>query len=406
MKKLYFLQFFYFLFNIHILQASDLTIVGYMKYSDGLGRIPIGLIDILKEDISINFIGSIEPLNIEDDIKEIAFNPDKTPGRVSILTSQILWSPHLQYYQDVPESKIKLAYSMFESTRIPPIWVEILNAKFDAVVVPDPYLTKVYKNSGVQIPIFVLPLGMYLNDFFMHEPHNLPKDPFIFGALASYIPHKNLSLTIQAFGEEFGNSKEVFLSIHGRWGTVNYYQDLAKNLGVSNIVFNSNTLNQKDYVELLNSLDCYINISKGEGFSCCPREALALGIPCILSNNSAQKTLCKSGFVKSIRSSIVEKAYYGAEYYDSQPIGNQFNCDLADIKQALRDVYTHYKFYIKLAKSGRKWVSKYSWSNLKLKYLNLVKPKIVILGNENIITDKYLMTDSLVLYKKYKNIDR
>lgn len=79
MKNLYFLQFIYFLFNIHILQASDLTIVGYMKYSDGLGRIPIGLIDILKEDISINFIGSIEPLYIEDDIKDIAFNPDKTP---------------------------------------------------------------------------------------------------------------------------------------------------------------------------------------------------------------------------------------------------------------------------------------------------------------------------------------
>jgi hypothetical protein len=36
------------------------------------------------------------------------------------------------------------------------------------------------------------------------------------------------------------------------------------------------------------------------------------------------------------------------------------------------------------------------------KYRNLVKPRSVILGNRNEITDDYLMTDSPALFNKYK----
>jgi glycosyltransferase involved in cell wall biosynthesis len=398
---------FYFCFlPCHLLQAYDLTVVGIMNYADGLGRIPVGIIDTIKDDISINFvpIGDIYTLNLGEEIQKIAFYPDKAPGKVSLLTVPVLWSEQFLFYQSVPQSRIKIAYSMFESTRIPPRWVKIFNAGFDAVVVPDSCLVKVYKDSGVKIPIFVLPLGMYLDDFLQKDPHAYPLGTFVFGGSAAYTPHKNVSLMIQAFAEEFGNSNEAILVIHGRLGGVERFQNYVRDLGVSNIVFSYGSLEQEEYIEMMNSFDCYVNISKGEGFSCCPREALALGIPCILSNNSAQKTLCRAGFVKSVTSNIEEPAVYGTEYYDSQPVGNQFNCDIGDVRQAMRDVFTHYEHYLQLARSGREWVSQYSWNRLKLRYLNLIKPKKVILGSKNVITDKYLMTDSPSLYIKYKSL--
>jgi len=377
-----------------------------MNYSDGLGRISLGVIDTLKEDLAINFIPieNIELTHVNQEVMHIALNSDKRPGEVSLLTSPLFWSPEKLFYQSVPKSKIKIAYSMFESTRIPPDWASILNAKFDAVVVPDRYLIQVYEASGVTIPIFVLPLGMYLDDFLQKELHSAPKEPFIFGGSATYTPRKNVALMIQAFAEEFGNSNKAILKIHGRYGVVGKYQHLARDLGVANIFFSCGRLNQEDYIEWMSSLDCYINLSKGEGFSCCPREALALGVPCILSDNTAQKTLCRSGFVKDVPSNNVERAFYEVGYYDSQPIGYQFNCDLADVRKAMRDVYTNYEHYLRLAQSGRQWVLQYSWSSLKSKYLSLVRPKKVILGSKNVIMDHYLMTDSLVLYQKYQTL--
>ena len=53
---------------------------------------------------------------------------------------------------------------MFESSKIPNEWANILNNYFDIVVVPDSYLIEIYKNSGVNLPIFVLPLSISIEE--------------------------------------------------------------------------------------------------------------------------------------------------------------------------------------------------------------------------------------------------
>lgn len=389
-----------------MLEGIDLTVIGTMNYLEGEGRISIGLIDLLKDDFSLNFIpvNKFSLLNLTNEVRNIATNPDKTPGSVCILTSTPSWSSNLEEMkQTLPKSDIKIAYAMFESTRVPAEWVKFFNDNFDAIVVPDPCLVEYYKNSGTVLPIFVLPLGMYLDEFLNKPSPISPHNPFTFGISAAGICRKNVPLAIRAFAEEFGNSKDVILKIHDRFG-IPIYQDLIRNVNISNIIINLKALNQKEYFDLMLSYDCYINISKSEGYSCCPREFLALGIPCILSNNTAHQTLCKTNYVKSVPSLIVEPADYGdgTSSMIRSDWGNQFNCDIMDVRAALREVYKNYAYYLGQAKLGKKWVSKYSWSNLKSKYSNLVKPKLVIYGNKNIISDNYLMTDNLGLYKKYK----
>ena len=61
---------------------------------------------------------------------------------------------------------------MLESTRIPDEWVNILNKKFDLVIVPDEFYESVYYSSGVKIPIFVLAHGIHLEDFLAQPPKN------------------------------------------------------------------------------------------------------------------------------------------------------------------------------------------------------------------------------------------
>ena len=60
------------------------------------------------------------------------------------------------------------------------------------------------------------------------------------------------------------------------------------------------------YIEFISTFDCYVNLSKGEGFSIPPRESLALGIPCIISDNTAHKTICDSGLVLPVTSKILQ----------------------------------------------------------------------------------------------------
>ncbi len=381
----------------------DLTIVGQVSFADGLGRLPIGLIDCLNYDLYINHVptpGHYSCTDVSEEVRTVLTDPYAVPGNVALLFD-ILWAHEVVPSRFMPkESFIKIAYSMLESSEIPRQWVNILNEQFDAVVVPDPYYKEVYLRSGVHIPLFVLPHGIYIDELLAQTSKKKKATPFVFGCSAAYWPRKNHEVLIEAFSEEFGNDPQVILKLHGRTGSKSYVTKLTKQItdrGIKNIELIKKKLSKQGYENFFRSLDCYVLVSKGEGYSVTPREALALGIPCILSNNSAHKTIGASGCVYSVSSEISEPAYYSHLGMS----GDYYNCSVKDVRKALREVYTHYSTYLNKAHKGRKWVERYTWKSLKKKFLNLIKPKKVKLGKDNVITDEYLMTSSQQLYDKY-----
>lgn len=397
----------------------DLTIVGSVKYRDSLGRLPIALTDLFKNDFSINYIcsGRAEFEDVPSPIQSILKNPDKTPGNVALLFD-ILWDIKRTPADFVPrKSFIKIAYSMLESSAIPAQWVTLLNSKFDLVIVPDDYYQGVYNKCGVTIPIFVLPHGIDLEDFLGQPVRQAAKKPFVFGCTGTFCDRKNHELLIEAFYQEFGNNERVKLRIHGRnlWFNEFNLRSLQKKLSpgkrirytklkngrtmlTPNIELTLAPLSKHEYLDFFNSLDCYVLLSKGEGFSLTPREALALGKPCIISDNTAHHTIAQTGFVYAVPSNNKEAAYY-ANFKGSQ--GYNFNCSLKDARKALREVYNNYELYLEKALEGRKWVESYLWENVKARFSNFIKPKKVLLGAENKVTDDYLMTSSEKLYERY-----
>ena len=378
----------------------DLTVVSSIDFNGSVRRHGIGLIDCLKNDISMNFILTREcDLNgVNDDVQKVVLCTDKTPGDVAILEDP-LW-----YADAMPKSNIKIAFSVFESTKIPSVWVKTLNEKFDAVVVADPFFKIIYRNCGVKIPIFHIPLGIFIDEFLQKPVKQAPSKPFVFGTCARFFVRKNHELLLKAFAQEFGSNKNVVLKMNGGGvrGVEKIFLLMKKIIATSKITnayVTNDALSWPDYVEYMSGIDCYINISQGEGFSITPREALAAGIPCIVTDNTAQKTICKSGHVRAVPSNIpipVRK--------DGESIGNRYNCTVKDVRKALRDVYKHYDLYLAKAKEGRFWAEQYRWINLKKKYLNLVIPNKLILGDKNEVTDDYLMTNSKKLYSKYEKL--
>jgi glycosyltransferase involved in cell wall biosynthesis len=295
---------------------------------------------------------------------------------------------------------------MLESTQIPTEWTFILNHYFDAVIVPDPWLVNVYKNSGVMLPIFVLPIGLHLSSFFKIPTKTTVNKIFTFGLSAAAVPGKNHEIVIDAFVEEFlknpCDKDKVRLRIHSRGGKhIEEIRKYISDVRSNTIEFIPHSLPQQKYIQFMASLDCYVLLSMGEGFSITPREALALGIPCILSNAAAHKTICESSFVEIVDAPLPVPAYYSVF---NETIGLKFNCKLTDVRKAMRNVYNNYLKHLARAQQGREWVKNYDENALKEKYLSLVKPRKVVLGNNNRILDSALETDSVQLYEKYVDL--
>jgi len=384
----------------------DVTIVGTIA-QESLPKVCGLFIQKLHEQCSINFIptGYCNFDDFSPIVRSIAENPDKSPGKVAFLVDN-LWCLDFNPSALVPNSPIKIAYSLIESTKLPPQWVSILNNQFDAVAVSDPYLVDVYINSGVRIPVFLLPIALDLNPFLDLPSKTKANNPFTFGISGAFWPRKNHYQTLLAFDQEFHNNPNVRLIIHGRGGNapiINQIQSYIAEHQINNVYFLCGKLTDYQFKEYLNLLDAYVLASTAEGFSISPREAMARGIPCILSNNTAHITLCNSGFVKSIKADIPERADYLNSFGDVD-FGFQFNCTVADIAQSMRDVYLNYKDYLIKAQAAREWVKQYSYDNLQQKFLTLVKPKKVIFGTENRLENDYLITNDLSLYQKYSKL--
>jgi len=393
-----------FFVQVTLTQSFDVTLVGLFGSTNGLSKIALNLAEELSNDLTINIVvpnaNSDQPLHLANG-KVILHNGRVNPGKVAFLT----YLPTL--YEHVPESYIKIAYSMFESTKIPTNWVKSLNKVFDLVCVPDDYLVNVYKTSGVRIPIFVLPCPLRLRNF-LNQKKCTTNNAFIFRMSAGLFTRKNQTLLINAFNQEFRGNPEVklLLHVHKDYSYAPYREEVLQLLAEiknPNISLIEQTLHETEYIHFMSSLHCYVFLSKGEGFSMTPREAMALGVPCILANNTAQKTLCASGYAYAVKSEMKEQADY-AYCFPLEDYGYQFNCSLNDARRALREVYSHYSYYESLAIKGKKWAAHHDFAYNKQRYISLFKPKRVVFGSSNVVMDDYIETNSKTLYKKYKKL--
>lgn len=391
------------------LDRPYLTVIGFANMADGIGRQTVEIIDSMKNYMSVGFYPT-QSSNLEDvpnHVRKIMSKTKRPFGKV-ILYEDIFYKTSHEFFHkkfsSISKGTIKIAYSMCESTKLHEYWVHNLNLYFDAVVVPDEFLVEAYKSSGVTIPIFVIPLGLNLKPLLSQPIKNTKHSPFVFASFGSCILRKNHDLLIEAFAKAFGNNPHVVLWINARYakgGLAGQLKAQIKDLGVDNIIFTGLPFNSERYICNLMQVDAYVNISQAEGFSIQPREAMALGIPCIVSDNTAQSVICQTGLVRPVPCLVKEPAYY--ELFQDV-VGYRYSPTLESTVSALLDVYNHYDNYLAHAAESRKWAANYDYSNIYPLYRTLLKPKEIKLGSENKMEGDILITNSVDLYNKYKNI--
>lgn len=381
--------------------------------ADGLGRQSVELIKTFQEDHIINFYRTRKKRqrgynDVDPKVIPILKKQYKEAGKIILVEDYECFHPYkLQKILGKTKNReehILLAYTMFESSKAPREWIEVLNKFFDAIIVPDPYQVMVFQSSGANIPVFSLPLGLYLEEYLKLPLKKEKRRPFTFASFSSLDPRKNHMALIRAFSKAFGNTAEVQLRLHFRYegrGMRESLQQEIGRLGLFNVTITSGPLPQKDYIQAFQSIDCYMNLSKGEGFSIQPREAMALGIPVIVSDNTSQHTIAESQLVKAVPAKIKEPAYYP---HIKQFCGSFYLFHIDEAADAMRDVYLHYEKYLAKGQEARNWAAQYDFAQLKKYYQNLIKPKQILFGDKNEITEEYLMTSSFPLFEKYRKL--
>ena len=389
---------------VFLFKQPFLTIIGRINVADGIGRQTIEFFKIYNPTISTNLIPTEHSWKeVPQKIKRLAQKKRPELGTV-ILCQEPLYETSSKLRSSRNPDQLRIAYTMFETTRIPARTVSILNEYFDLAAVPDPFLIEVYRSSGVQIPVFYLPLGRDLSLFLNVPLKTQQGSPFTFTCLSSGIERKNLTTLIRAFHKAFGNRSDVRLLLNCR-PAFHFNAKISSEIektGADNIILTRSTLDNAAYLDLLKSTDCYVNLSKGEGFSIQPREAMAMGIPVIATDNTAQHTLCASGLVRAVPSPIQEIA---SCEYNSGDLGFFFACEESAAVEALLDMKKNYDSFLQNAQKMREWVAETThFPSLKRLYLSLVNPKEVLLGEENKITEKALITNSPELFAKYRRL--
>ena len=313
------------------------------------------------------------------------------------------------FFDKVPYKKsfISLCYSVYDGTIPPKGWVDAINNYFDALLVPVENLKTSFVKNGVLKPVFVLPVSLDLKKYIFSKKTAV-NTYFTFGWIGAVESRKNIIKIINAFKIAFENNPEIRLRLHTRFIDTRTpdgraFKKIMHNLP-NNIIWTNSIMSDEELSDLMRSFDAYIYVSKGEGYSVTPREALACGHPVILSSIPTHKCITSLGEgngVFWVPANIEVDAIQPS--LNNQICGKMYDIEEADLVDQMKKLYSERMFICdaKNEKIRKETVSDYDKDELSFIYKQLICPKKIDIDDINEITQYSFKTNDINLKSKY-----
>ena len=238
-----------------------------------------------------------------------------------VVQAPVLWHDRLG---EEARGKRLVAFTTWETDRLPTAWLEDLD-RFDRVLVPSRFNETVFAASGLRVPIAVVP----------HIARPLPPVPrgddggdggdggdndgrFVVYMVATWTSRKAIPEAVDAFTTAFGAGDDVVLVIHttpedlvagARPGTgdggrgakegaswFSLARALAGRSDVPDIVLSTRTVSPAEIDDLHRRGDCYLSLSRGEGWGLGAFDAAAAGNPVVVTGWGAAPEFLPEGY--------------------------------------------------------------------------------------------------------------
>lgn len=227
----------------------------------------------------------------------------------------------------------------WEESEFPQEWVSNFNSDLDFVTTVSTFARNILINSGVFKPIAVTHNASNISNIVSEEI--FPKEKkFRFLHISSCFPRKGIDTLLKAYVETFQWNTEVELFIHTFPNPHNDVQNiideiLTKYQGVPQITVNLNSLTQEQIKGLYTSSDCFVCLSRGEGFGLPFVESIHCNIPVIATAYSGQMD-----FLDDSSSLLVDYTFAKSYSHFYNPFSVWAEPNFIEIKEKLFQMYS------------------------------------------------------------------
>ncbi|MGQ0432573.1 MAG: glycosyltransferase [Microthrixaceae bacterium] len=277
----------------------------------------------------------------------------------------------------MPDHGMHIAHFCFDSDELPPEWVFALNERFHAAYVPSASQRSLAVESGVRIPVGVLPIALPLEPL-LARPPDAPGGRIRFGTISAFHERKELETLCRAFLALCHDRDDVELVIHSNlsFGTVlPRLQRIVRDADAPRIVLSTGDLSTAERDDLLASMDVFVNCSRGEGYSIGAREALALGKVLVLSDLGVHRDLTPLPGVYLVAAETRVPARYPE--IDNRCFGHQQRVSVDRLHEGLASAanLVASREHLPTLASRRRHAESFSMTRLSVEYASVIDPE-------------------------------
>eukprot|EP00045_Choanoeca_perplexa_P015785 m.203976 g.203976 ORF g.203976 m.203976 type:complete len:476 (-) comp17080_c0_seq1:33-1460(-) len=269
----------------------------------------------------------------------------------------------------------KIGRAMFETTSIPDHWKQPCKL-MDEIWVPSKWGRDVFINAGVDADrLQVIPEAVDTSVFDPAKAKRLPElmlesdQKFAFLSVFKWEDRKGWDILIKAFALEFTSDESVALYLRSGRDKNRPEADVKRLLRELKVKTPPQItwippVPTKDYVNMYHTADAFVLPTHAEGFGRPIMEAMAMGLPVIVTNWSGQTEFVDDSTAFLLPSRGLEKAFPHEPQitgYDFEGKHKWAKVEIDDVRKVMRYVFTHQHVAKRTGMKGRQHVtSKFS----------------------------------------------
>lgn len=328
-----------------------LTLLYTHTEKKGYGRMGIKLADALEAQ-GVTVVERQGRPNEDEHFMEPA-DPAKPAGKTNVVCS-VSYPTHLRGWY---EGQMKVCFTMFEATRLPDAFIETVH-EYDRILVPSLQNVELFSRYHPDVRLCMLGVDPTEWHFVKRTP---PGRDFVF-LIGGSGPRKGTDLAYEAFRKVFASwphdrpvprlimknpTGEAF-DPHERVEVISGY------------------LSPEQERALYARAHCYVQPSRGEGFGLQPLQAIAQGLPTVLTAAHGHEPFADLGYGVPARLSKAGNFMLG-------DAGEWWEPDFGVLCEQMRYVYDHYDEACGVAATGAATVAaRFTWADTARQFVEQV----------------------------------